>query len=335
MKNIDFKLIVSSNISDLADLLYKRQKNEIEIFPFLNNSLQNKQNISEKITNILNKRKTIGIGAYINEELVGYILGEVKIDNRRGRYISVPYEGVAVKEDQSYEILRLLYSKVSKLWLEQGCFKHSIIVPLAGSVYYNAFIRLSFAIEQVHAVLNMSEYVPFKSNTNATIRLANEGDAEKLENMSDIISKFQNAPPVYAPALPEVIESIKEGFSKMVGDNTIVFIAEENDQALGFYDYEIVHNDLMIPNDGIELCVAGVQENQMGKGFGKKLMNESYKYLIDKGYKYIKTDWRISNLASSNFWPRVGFKPIAYRMVRYIDANYSWANFSNPSIAKL
>ena len=44
------------------------------------------------------------------------------------------------------------------------------------------------------------------------------------------------------------------------------------------------------------------------------------------------TDWRITNLASSTFWPKCGFKPVAYRMVRYINSNIAWANFNNPSI---
>lgn len=91
----------------------------------------------------------------------------------------------------------------------------------------------------------------------------------------------------------------------------------------------------MSPDDVIELCVAGTYSFHMGSGIGKKLMNEGYRIFREKGYSYIITDWRMTNLASSTFWPKCGFKPIAYRMVRHIDRNYAWANFNNPSIKNL
>ena len=32
----------------------------------------------------------------------------------------------------------------------------------------------------------------------------------------------------------------------------------------------------------------------------------------------MKADWRIANLLASRFWPKRGFQPTAYRMVRYL-----------------
>lgn len=88
----------------------------------------------------------------------------------------------------------------------------------------------------------------------------------------------------------------------------------------------------MTPDDVIVLDVAGTVYSQMGSGIGKKLMNEGCRIMKERGYGNIKTDWRITNLASSLFWPKCGFKPVAYRMARYIDKDYAWANFDNPSI---
>jgi ribosomal protein S18 acetylase RimI-like enzyme len=101
---------------------------------------------------------------------------------------------------------------------------------------------------------------------------------------------------------------------------------------VGFQIYETITPDLMTPDNGIELSVAGTYPLQMRNGIGKKLMNEGYRMMKEKGYSSIITDWRITNLASSTFWSKCGFKPIAYRMVRYIDKDVAWANFTNPSI---
>jgi GNAT superfamily N-acetyltransferase len=336
MNNYEFKTITINDIPGMTDLLIGRQNLESKVFPFLKNSCLNVKYITDKLEKLFVNSKVIGIGAFLNDELVGYIMGEIVISPRVGRCVSVPYEGVAIRTDQSSELIRYLYAKVSVLWLEQGCFSHSALVPIANTVYYDAFLQLSFAIEQVHAVMNIDEYKPFENAADVNIRLANKMDSEALGKMFSIISKFQNSAPVFIPALPEVVARIKEGFKGLVEeDDDIVLIAEKDKKELGFQDYEIITPNLMTPDDVIELCTAGTYSSQMGRGIGKKLMNEGRRIIKEKGYGSITTDWRITNLASSTFWPKCGFKPVAYRMARYIDSSYAWANFNNPSIKQL
>lgn len=336
MNNCEFRSITINDIPVMTELLIGRQNLESKVFPFLKNSCLNVKYITDNLEELIVNRKVIGIGAFVNDELVGYIMGEIKINNRIGRCAWVPYEGIAIRTDQSSELIRYLYSKVSVLWLEQGCFNHSALVPIANTVYYEAFLQLSFAIEQVHAVMNIEEYKPFENVADVDIRLANKMDSEVLGKMSSIISTFQNSAPVFIPALPEVLARIKEAFKGLVEeDDVIVLIAEKDMKELGFQEYEIINPNLMTPDDGIELCTAGTYYSQMGSGTGKKLMNEGCRIIKEKGYGNITTDWRITNLASSTFWPKCGFKPVAYRMARFIDSNYAWANFNNPSIKQL
>ena len=336
MNNCEFRSITINDIPVMTDLLIDRQNLESKVFPFLKNSCLNVKYITERLEELFNDSKVIGIGAFVNDELVGYIMGEIKFNNRIGRAAWVPYDGIAIREDQSSELIRHLYAKASVLWLEQGCFSHYTLVPIANTVYYEAFLKLSFAIEQVHAVMKIEEYKPFENAADADIRLANKMDSEVLGKMSSIISTFQNSAPVFIPALPEVLVNIKRAF-KGLGEeeDVIVFIAEKDKKELGFQEYEMITPNLMTPDDGIELCTAGTYSSQMGSGIGKKLMNEGCRVIKEKGYGSITTDWRINNLASSTFWPKCGFKPVAYRMIRFIDTNYAWANFSNPSIKQL
>ena len=335
MNNYEFRAITINDVPVMTDLLIDRQNLESKVFPFLKNSCLNVKYITDKLEELFANSKVIGIGAFVNDELVAYIMGEIKINNRIGRCAWVPYEGIAIRRDQSSELIRYLYAKVSVLWLEQGCFSHSTLVPIGNTVYYEAFLQLSFAIEQVHAVMNIEEYKPFENVADVDVRLANKMDSEALGRMSSIISKYQNSAPVFIPALPEVVASIKEGFKGLVEGDDIVLIAEKDKKELGFQDYEIITPNLMTPDNVVELCVAGTYSSQMGSGIGKKLMNEGCRIIKEKGYSNITTDWRITNLASSTFWPKCGFKPVAYRMARYIDSNYAWANFNNPSIKQL
>jgi len=216
MKNCEFRPITINDIPVMTDLLIGRQNLESKVFPFLKNSCLNVKYIRDELEELLVNSKVIGIGAFLNDELVGYIMGEIKIDDRRGRHAWVPYEGIAIRTDQSSELIRHLYAKVSVLWLEQGCFSHYTLVPIGNTVYYESFLQLSFAIEQAHAVMNIEEYKPFENVADVDIRLANKMDSEVMGKMSGIISTFQNSAPVFIPAFPEVLESIKEGFKGLV-----------------------------------------------------------------------------------------------------------------------
>lgn len=335
MKICEFRPIDIGDVPAMVDLLICRQNLESKIFPFLKNSCLNTKHITDLLEKSFINSKVIGIGAFVNDELVGYIIGKIKIDNGRGRHIWVPYEGIAIRKDQPSELIRNLYAKVSILWLEQGCFSHYTLIPLGNQVYYDAFLQLSFFIQQVHGIMNIEDYKPFENVSDADIRLANRMDSELMGRMSSIIYSHQNSAPVFEPVLPEVIVKIKEGYKRIVDDEAMIIIAEKDMEELGFQVYEPITSDLMAPDDGVELSIAGIYPSQMRSGVGKKLMNEGSRIVKEKGYNNIIIDWRITNLASSTFWAKCGFRPIAYRMVRCIDSNFAWANFNNPSIKKL
>ncbi|GLC89275.1 GNAT family N-acetyltransferase [Lysinibacillus piscis] len=336
MTTYNFKPISVDDIPVMTDLLLHRQHSEGEVFPFLKNSHLHTAYITELFEKLLTTKKIIGMGAWMNNELVGYIIGEVKIDSLRGRHIWVPYEGIAIQMEQSSELIRHLYAQVSLAWLEQGCFTHYAMIPLGQPTYYDACQRLSFSIQQVHAVMNMKDYQPFEHVGNAEIRLANKMDGDLMGKMSNIIQAYQNATPTFELALPEVVANIQNGYQGIIeeADETIL-LALQDQQELGFQVYYPSIANLMTPDNSVELSIAGTYASQMGKGIGKQLMNEGWQMMKDKGYDHMLTDWRITNLASSTFWPKCAFQPVAYRMVRYINSDIAWANFNNPSIQLL
>ncbi len=332
MKRCEFRKITIDDIPAMSDLLICRQNLESKSFPSLKNSCLNAKYITSLLENLFVNRKAIGIGAFANDELVGYLFGEMKIDDR-GRHIWVPYEGIAIRMDQSSELIRELYTKVSVVWLEHGYFSHHTFVPLGNQVYYEAFQRLSFFIDHVYGIMNMEDYKAFENLSDAEIRFANKNDSEIMSNMSSIILSCLNSAPTFLPVKPELVMNINAGYKSLVEDNdSMILIAEKDMKELGFQVYEPITPDLMAPDNGVELHIAGTHHSQRGRGVGKKLMNESYRIMKEKGYNSIITDWKITNLCGSNFWPKCGFKPIAYRMVRNIDNNIAWANFNNPSI---
>ena len=333
MKNYQFRTITDQDIPSMAAILMGRQERESQHFPFLKNSFLQLEQVGKQLQNLLTNGNAPGIGAYFHDQLVGYLVGTIKISTRTGRCAVIPYEGAAILDGQPAELIRYLYAEASVLWLEHGCFTHSAVVPLTDPLYLEAFSRLSFGIEQVYGVLDLEEYNPFNSIAKVEIRPATEEDSEVMGRMSSVISKHHNAAPAFIPVFPEILAEIREGFTRSLEDqDTVVLLAEKNGEAAGFHMYGSASPSIMTPDHAVELCVAGTLQCHRRCGVGQSLMDAGALMMREKGYRYITTDWRIINLASSTFWPKCGFRPLAYRMARVIDPNYAWANLNNPCI---
>lgn len=331
MKIYRFEKINKSNIPEMTELLKERQRVEGKEFQFITNEKLDDAHLTRNLEKIFEKAAVVAIGAYVDNEMAGYMLAQVKYDELRGRHAWIPYEGVAVKGGVSVELIRQLYAEVSSLWLSYGCFTHYAVLPAGQDGYVNAFQKLSFGFEQAHGILDIDKYQEFDNVRNGNVRTGTKEDRDIVAAMSDIIASFQSNAPVYAIALPEYIQDIRRGYKGIVDDEeALLLIAEMNGTAAGFQAYWPCTLDLMIPERAIELSVAGTLPSFMGRGIGKNLMNEAVRILKERDYRYIITDWRITNLASSSFWPSCGFMPIYHRMQRTLDGRISWANFHNP-----
>ncbi len=101
------------------------------------------------------------------------------------------------------------------------------------------------------------------------------------------------------------------------------------DQVVGFQAYfstEPADDDLLTPEACIELKVAGTREEARGRGIGRALTRHGLAEARAEGYAYCLTDWVATNLLASRFWPRQGFRPMVYRLMRNIDERVLWAN---------
>jgi ribosomal protein S18 acetylase RimI-like enzyme len=108
-----------------------------------------------------------------------------------------------------------------------------------------------------------------------------------------------------------------------------VWLALRQGQAVGCQGYfpaEPADDDMLIPEQCTRLTVAGTREWARGRGIGQALTRHGLAHARASGYRYCETDWRSTNLLSSRFWPRQGFRPVAYRLVRRIDPRIAWAN---------
>jgi ribosomal protein S18 acetylase RimI-like enzyme len=55
-----------------------------------------------------------------------------------------------------------------------------------------------------------------------------------------------------------------------------------------------------------------------GSGIGVALTEAVLARAREEGYACMITDWRVTNLLASRFWPRRGFRPMFFRLYRSI-----------------
>ncbi|HAX03183.1 MAG: hypothetical protein A2Y45_07100 [Tenericutes bacterium GWC2_34_14] len=330
MINYIFKRLEYKNYSQMISLIEERHQDEMTYFSWMKelNQIQIDQ-LTNTIKSMFSDHSWVGVGAFDEELLIGYIMGKCELLERKS-IVKVTFEGISLKHDVSSEVLRQIYQHVSMLWIEQGCLKHEVYIPLGDHRYLKALQGLSFFEEQAYAINDLSKPLTFDKLHQVNVRIANEKDQKLIESMSDIIFSYQNQSPVYVPAYPEMVKKIREGYRNIVFDKEVtILIAEIDSKPAGFHLYESLQPTWHIPKDTCELTVAATYKHMMGQGIGRSLMIEGYLLMKTKDYRFIHTDWRIANLASSTFWPTCGFVPYMKRMVRIIDQDILWANFSH------
>jgi GNAT superfamily N-acetyltransferase len=78
------------------------------------------------------------------------------------------------------------------------------------------------------------------------------------------------------------------------------------------------HSSLARPPGAAFLGFAVTHPDVRGSGAGLALTDASFAWARAHGYETMVTDWRETNLLSSRFWPRRGFRTSFLRLHRWI-----------------
>jgi ribosomal protein S18 acetylase RimI-like enzyme len=271
-----------------------------------------------------------GVVALRDGRLSGYLIGAPQVDTVRGRTIWVRHAGHALAPGEDAELYRDLYAAASSQWLARGCFAHYALIPAMDQAALEAWFSLSFGKEQTHGLLEVveAEEAAGMAPTPYTIRRAGPDDLAALLEVADVVAIHQAGPPVYAVFLSEMRADWQEGYAELLASEDItVWIAERAGHVLGFQVYvpQEAKDNLTVPERCVELHLAATRAEERGHGLGRALTAHGLRAARAAGYAYCATDWRVTNLLSSRFWPRRGFRPVAYRLFRQVDERIAWA----------
>jgi ribosomal protein S18 acetylase RimI-like enzyme len=338
MLHVSLRIVPFSDglLPQAGELLARRHQRDRVVFPGLPARFEGPAVARKAIKATLHRGQAGGFAALENGRLVAYLIGDMVIDNLWSRSGWVRTPGCAHAPDVSVEAIRDLYAALGARWVGYGVFFHFVLIPVTDPALVQAWFSLSFGIEQVHALADLEVISRATSSVlpEIEIRKAGAGDRQHLAEMSDVIWKTQVQAPAWGVMMPETVGENVAGWSELVDRADVtVWLALAGSRVVGVQGYwpaEQADDNLLIPEECAHMSVAGTREEARGKGIGTLLTNHGLVQARVAGYRFCETDWRSTNLLASRFWPRQGFCPVAYRLVRRIDQRIAWADGSVP-----
>jgi ribosomal protein S18 acetylase RimI-like enzyme len=134
----------------------------------------------------------------------------------------------------------------------------------------------------------------------------------------------------YAPFwLGNKEELRQESIDILENEQALLWLAFRNERLVGYQLYLPAApetDNLLVPDQCIKLAMAATREEEQGRGVGRALTAHGLAAASAAGFTHCIADWRVTNLLSSRFWPRQGFRPVTCRLSRRLDERIAWGH---------
>jgi ribosomal protein S18 acetylase RimI-like enzyme len=248
-------------------------------------------------------------------EVVGYLVGRIADDRDVGRLVWVEHAGHAATVP---EVVRDLYALAAGRWVDEGARLHLALVPALPDLV-DPWFRLGFGHMQVHGIRESGAGAVRRAGP-ALIRPGTKADLDAGRPLQTAIWEQHRLPPTltgYTLPSNEVIRADWEETLEIEG--CAYFVAEHEGRFVGHALLYPAAPDLASPAGSVYLAVAATLPEDRGLGVGLALTEHVLAWAREAGYGAVVTDWRMTNLLSSRFWPRRGFRPTYYRLCRVVE----------------
>jgi GNAT superfamily N-acetyltransferase len=252
---------------------------------------------------------------------VGFLLGTPRADTSWGPNVWVEGAGHAVERAED---VRDLYARAAARWVEEGHTSHYCVVPASDPALIDAWFRLGFGQQHVHAVREAPAQQLTKLPEGVEIRRPTRDDIDALTELELELPAHQGQSPVFSPLRPPPFEEARSEWDEDF-DNPVftTFVAVSGGRVVGSavgcpISASGMHKGILCPDDAGFLGFAAVLPEARGAGIGTALGTTVLDWAAAEGYGVVVTDWRATNLLSSRTWPKLGWRPTFYRLHRAI-----------------
>jgi GNAT superfamily N-acetyltransferase len=215
------------------------------------------------------------------------------------------------------ELLRDVWGEAAAGWFEQGLEEHYVLVPATDQPLVDAWFRLGFGALHAYGVIDVPE-----RQWPPGVREATEDDIEALVALGPLLSRHQLRSPTFSRLPMQTADEVRVDVLDDFTHDTVVNLVYELDGRIvgnfAVYPGEMAdtHTGLARPPSAAFIPFAVTEEEVRGSGAGTALTDAAFAWASANGYETMVVDWRVTNLASSRFWPGRGFSTSFLRLHR-------------------
>ena len=309
------------HVEDAGRLLAARHARHREAAPLLPARFGDPEAASEEVAAAWQAEGASGTVAARDGRLVGYLFGAPRDPAVWGDNLWVEASGHAVEDPED---ARDLYAAAAARWVEEGRRRQYVLLPATDPALVDAWFRLGFGQQQAHGVREVPDRTEVRVPEGFTIREPREDDIEALVAVDLALPAHQRTSPVFSGQPLPTEDAIRaEWRSTLEGNEEKVLIGFRDSQPVACWSVTAAevsyHNrGLMLPEQACYLAFASTLPEARGSGIGVALTDAALAAAAEEGYAAMVTDWRVTNLLASRFWPRRGFRTSFVRLYRSI-----------------
>lgn len=309
------------HLEDAARLLAARHARHRVAEPLLPERFEEQDAAHDEVVEAWRADGASGAAALREGRLVGYLVGAPRNPEDWGENIWVEMAGHA---GEDAEEIRDLYATAAARWFEEGRRRHYALVPGTDSELMAAWFRLGFGHQQGHGVREVPSQTDVHVPEGFEIREPREDDIEQLVPIDLALPTHQGSSPVFSPRPLPTADAIRAEWRKtLAGGEERLLIGCLDGKPVACWsvcaaELSMHYSGLGLPERASYLAFASTLPEARGSGIGVALTDASLAAAAADGYTAMVTDWRITNLLASRFWPKRGFRPAFYRLYRSI-----------------
>jgi GNAT superfamily N-acetyltransferase len=247
----------------------------------------------------------------------GFLIGAPRENPVWGPNVWVELAGQAVEEP---EAARDLYALAAQRWIDDGLTRQYVLVPSHDPALLDAWFRLSFGQQHAMGIREVPKHVEWPEG----VHEATEDDLETLIALDPLLPDHQALSPVFGRGPQETEEELRrELLEGLASPHSVDLLAEVDGEIVGGFHVTTVeksamHAGLARPQGAAYLAWAATRPEVRGTGAGLRLTQATFAWARSRGHEVMVTDWRVTNLLSSRFWPARGFRASFLRLYRSI-----------------
>jgi ribosomal protein S18 acetylase RimI-like enzyme len=308
------------HLDDAAQLLAARHRRHRAAEPLLPARFEEPARAREEIAALWSAGAS-GSACLRDGRLAGYLLGIERPRDVWGANVWVDYAGHAFAEPED---ARDSYAEVAAGWVAQGRTHHFVQVPASEKALVDSWFRLCFGEMQADGVREVHAQVVRVPDGYEIRPPTPDDDLEALIEVDLALPRHHRTAPVFTTRPLPSEELLRAEWAKTFANGEETVLAGFRDGravacwALTGPEHTPEFRGLHAPENACYLKFAATIPEARGTGLGVALMDASLAWAAGEGYAAIGTDWRVTNLLASRFWPRRGFRTTFVRLYRSI-----------------